>query len=241
MTRGKNDTIAAPAILDRVAAGEASAVRECLDLYGNLVWSIARRYLRNRADAEDAVQEIFIDIWRSARRFDRTMGTEQSFIATITRRRLIDRVRRTGRGPVLVSRDDDEDPPPDPGVPATGEDAAEVGLVERAISTLEPRHQQVLALVLAEGFTHEQVAERLGVPLGTVKTWVRRGLVHIRHVLRVPATSAAGEVAREVSKAGALEGALAPDPGHPRGYWEAHATSGQYSAEGSLTQPRDRQ
>ena len=78
-------------------------------------------------------------------------------------------------------------------VAATCEDDAEVALVERAISTLDTRRQQVLALSLWEGFTHQEIAERLDIPLGAVKTWVRRGLINIRDVLLVPATSAAVE------------------------------------------------
>ena len=82
-------------ILARVASGDANAVRECIDEFGGLVWAIARRMARTRADAEDAVQEIFIDVWKSAGRFDPAQGSEKVFVSTIARRRLIDRLRRT--------------------------------------------------------------------------------------------------------------------------------------------------
>src|SRR5512133_2795665 len=81
-------------ILDRVARGDQKAVRQCIDEFGGLVWAIARRMTRSRADAEDAVQEIFIDVWRSAARFDAAQGSEKVFVTTIARRRLIDRIRR---------------------------------------------------------------------------------------------------------------------------------------------------
>lgn len=190
-----NSHPAGSTILQRVAVGELSATRECLDRYGDLVWAMARRYLRSRADAEDAVQDVFIDVWRSAARYDSSMGSETTFIATIARRRIIDRIRRAGRSPVTESLDDEDCEFPEPGVPATSEQDAEVALVERALGTLDPRHRQVLALSLLEGFTHDEIAERLAMPLGTVKTWVRRGLIHVRGVLRVRAPSAAAEPA----------------------------------------------
>lgn len=178
-------------ILNRVAAGDVSATRECLDRYGDLVWAMARRYLRNRGDAEDAVQDVFIDVWHSAARYDSSIGSEITFIATIARRRIIDRIRRTARSPVMDSLDDEDCEFAEPGVPATSEHDAEIALVERALGTLDPRHQQVLALSLLEGFTHQEIAERFAMPVGTVKTWIRRGLIHVRGVLRIPATGVA--------------------------------------------------
>jgi RNA polymerase sigma-70 factor (ECF subfamily) len=85
-------------ILVRVAAGDGTAVRACQDTFGGLVWSIARRMLGATAEAEDAVQEVFIELWRSAGRYDPERGTEVQFVATIARRRIIDRVRRLGVG-----------------------------------------------------------------------------------------------------------------------------------------------
>src|SRR5512145_3131135 len=82
-------------ILERVARGDSKAVRECIDEFGGLVWAIARRMARTRADAEDAVQEIFVDVWKSAGRYDPSQGSEKVFVTTIARRRLIDRLRRT--------------------------------------------------------------------------------------------------------------------------------------------------
>jgi RNA polymerase sigma factor (sigma-70 family) len=84
-------------ILQRVAAGEAAAVDECLVAYRGLVWSLARRSTTNLSDAEDAVQEIFIEIWRNAGRYDSTLSSESTYITMIAKRRLIDRFRRRKR------------------------------------------------------------------------------------------------------------------------------------------------
>ena len=86
---------ATESILERIAAGDANAVQECMDLYGNLVWSLARRFTRSAAEAEDAVQEVFLDVWKSAARFDAKRASEKTFVAMIARRRLIDLLRRT--------------------------------------------------------------------------------------------------------------------------------------------------
>ena len=89
-------------ILERVAAGEAAAVEECLAAYRGLVWSLARRSTPNLADAEDAMQEIFIAVWRNASRYDPALSAESTFITTIAKRRLIDRYRRKSRRPTLL-------------------------------------------------------------------------------------------------------------------------------------------
>jgi len=182
-------------ILERVAAGDTAAVGECLDRYGDLVWSLARRYLRNAADAEDAVQDIFIDIWGSSGRYDRNIASEVAFISTIARRRLIDKIRAAERRPLMDSLDDDEGAPIDPGIPATVEDDTEVSIVERVLAEMDPEHQKVISMSLYEGYSHSEIAERLSLPLGTVKTRVRRGLIHIRQQLNISTT---GDPAEEL-------------------------------------------
>ena len=82
-------------VLERVGAGEAEAVRECIDRFSGLIWSLARRAGLNGAEAEDSVQEIFVEIWKSAGRYRPEIASETAFVATIARRRLIDARRRT--------------------------------------------------------------------------------------------------------------------------------------------------
>src|SRR5580700_12012752 len=88
-------------VLQRIASGDSAAVRDCIEQYGALVWSLARRLTRTPSDAEDATQEIFLDIWRSAGRFDAKQGSDRVFIAMIARRRLIDRLRKTTSEPPM--------------------------------------------------------------------------------------------------------------------------------------------
>jgi RNA polymerase sigma-70 factor (ECF subfamily) len=179
-------------VLVKVAQGNARAVRECIDQFGSLIWSIARRLTRTRADAEDAVQEIFTDIWRSAGRFDPAQGSEKVFVATIARRRLIDRLRRVGHRDLTDSIDDVESLTwSDPGTRA--EVCAEAQTAARAVMQLRPEQRQVLELGLLQGLSHSEISEALKMPLGTVKTMMRRGLIQVRHLMGVEGDVAAEE------------------------------------------------
>jgi len=171
-------------ILQRVAAGDQTAVGEFIDQYGDLVWSLARRYLGYQADAEDAVQEIFIEIWTSAGRFDPSIAGEAAFVSTITRRRLIDRVRKHGRQPASESIDDQVGDS-QPSVASALESDTEVAQVAEVLENMDAEHRNILSMSLYEGYSHSEIAERMDMPLGTVKTRVRRGLIHIREQLRV--------------------------------------------------------
>ena len=127
----------AESLLKRVASGDSGAVKEVMDQFGGLVWSLARRSCFNPADAEDATQEIFLDIWKSASRYDESKGSETLFVAMIARRRLIDRIRRQGREPPM----DDIDAPGfelASSTGAEGETYTEAALAARAVATLKP-------------------------------------------------------------------------------------------------------
>lgn len=84
-------------ILERVAAQDPTSFRECVEKYGGLVWSLARRFTPNHADAEDATQEIFLDLWQKAGRWDRNKSSEVTFVTMLARRKLIDRFRKSNR------------------------------------------------------------------------------------------------------------------------------------------------
>lgn len=185
-------------LLQRVARGDQSAVRDVMDSFGGLVWSLARRFCANQADAEDATQEIFLDVWRSAPRFDPAVASEATFIAMIARRRLIDRARRAGRRPdpeVLIEptiADNAE------AVSRRAELGDEVTRATQALGRLSPEQQKVLKLSVYQGLTHEKIAEVTGLPLGTVKTHARRGLIRLRELLEPTGERAQGNKTLEV-------------------------------------------
>ncbi|PYS91896.1 MAG: RNA polymerase subunit sigma-24 [Acidobacteria bacterium] len=170
------------AILKRIADGDQNAVQDCLKTYGGLVWSLARRMLRNNEEVEDAVQEIFIEVWKNAARFDPALASETTFIAMIARRRLIDKIRFSQR---RISADSLEDILAEPA--GTSEKEMQM-LVEgreafKALNELRPEQRQVLQLSIIHGLTHQEIADATGMPLGTVKTHARRGLLQAREIL----------------------------------------------------------
>ena len=170
-------------ILQRIADSDPTAVAECLDTYGGLVWSMVRRQALPPQDAEDAVQEIFIDVWKSASRFDPGQASETTFICMIARRRLIDRRRRRQRQPPIDSLSAN----PQLQISSVDhrhlESNAEAALAGRVIANLKPKEREVLLLSAYQGMSHGQIAAHTGLPLGTVKTYVRRGLMRVRAML----------------------------------------------------------
>ncbi|MET0292043.1 MAG: sigma-70 family RNA polymerase sigma factor [Steroidobacteraceae bacterium] len=170
------------ALLERVAQGDARAFDECLARHGDLVWSLARRFSPSTADAEDATQDIFLHLWRSAARYDAARGTEAVFIATLARRLLIDRYRDRRRRPVEVVVDDFDSPwaAREDGSAAVEADAQRAA---SALQSLRPEQQQVIALSVVDGLSQSEIATAVGMPLGTVKTLMRRGLLELRAAL----------------------------------------------------------
>jgi len=178
-------------VLQRLAAGDRAAATECIDTYGGLVWSLARRYLGNEADAEEAVQDIFMQLWRRAGRFDPAKAGEDTFVAMIARRRLVDRLRRRSREPERVSLVAVETELCEDGR-RTLERSADVRQVLALLDTLEPKQREVIHLSSWLGLSHGDIAERTGLPLGTVKSHLRRGLMKVRERLGESSTAADG-------------------------------------------------
>ena len=175
-------------LLPRIAGGDQSAVPECISRYGGLIWSLARRRLASREDAEDVVQEVFVDLWRSADRFDPLVAQEVTYVAMIARRRIIDRLRRRAVRPQTSSLDgghavDLPDPADDAPVGKRLELGEEARLADEHLEQLRPEEQRVLRLSIYEDLSHSAIAECTGLPLGTVKSHIRRGLDSLRHKL----------------------------------------------------------
>lgn len=176
-------TPAPPPLLPSVAGGDPEAVRACLDRYGPLVWSLARRMCADPVLAEDLVQEIFIEVWRCAGRYEPELSSEAGFIATIARRRLIDAKRRAGRRPESEPLEEDPVGGPDERLERL-EICEEAELAARAMETLDDVQRQVLLLSIQDGLSHSQIASSTKLPLGTVKSHIRRGLERVGRALR---------------------------------------------------------
>jgi RNA polymerase sigma-70 factor, ECF subfamily len=175
---------ASGSVLNRVARGDSRALRECIDRFGGLVWSIARQLTYTGADIEELVREVFADVWRNAARYDPEQGSEEIFVAMIARRRLIDRLRRAAHRRARLRDDNDS---PGWGDPSNGAGVCnEAQAARRAIMRVRPELRMVLELGLLQGLSHSEIAHRLQMPLDIVKTLMARGLIQVREVMGQP-------------------------------------------------------
>jgi RNA polymerase sigma-70 factor (ECF subfamily) len=174
-----------PPILPTVATGDPEAIAICLDRFGGLVWSLARRFCKDQQVAEDAVQDIFIQIWQSAQHFDPSKASESTFVAMIARRRLIDRYRKANNRKQIpvVATDFIEVASKTAAVGRRVELDDEIRIAESFLAELPEKQQQAIRMNIYDGFSHSQIAELTGLSLGTVKTNIRRGLSFLREQL----------------------------------------------------------
>jgi RNA polymerase sigma-70 factor (ECF subfamily) len=179
-------------ILPRIGDGDGDVVQECMDRYGGLVWSLARRMVPT--EAEDAVQEIFIELWKSAARFDPSKASEKTFVATVARRRLIDRLRRQGRRPQMRPLPEPDEPTAEPSVDEhlAIERGAEARSAARYLNELRPEQRNVIRLSVVEGMSHSEIANATGIAIGTVKSHIFRGLAKVRARLTEAEAAAEG-------------------------------------------------
>ena len=165
----------AEALIRRMTSGDTNALAEIYDLFAGLVNGLALRILRDRTEAEDVVQEVFVQVWRQADRFDPGRGSPEAWICTMARTRALDRLRR--RASRREEPNDAAAPPSE--APRTEEAIA----VRKALLTLSADQRRALELAYYEGLTQTEIADRLGEPLGTIKTRIRTAMIRLRDVL----------------------------------------------------------
>ena len=162
-------------LVERVGRGDRQAFGVLYDRHARLVNSFAARILRDWTEAEDVAQEVFVQVWTQASRFDDLRGTWLAWLLTIAKTRALDRLRRR------ACRPEDTGKP----FPSTwSSPALDIELAMRAaLAQLEPNQRLAIELAYYEGLSQTEIAKRLGRPLGTVKTWIRRALQELRCVL----------------------------------------------------------
>jgi RNA polymerase sigma-70 factor (ECF subfamily) len=172
---------AAPALLTRVAAGEDEAVSQLMRTFSPLIQDIARRHRSTGSSGDDLVQETMLRLWRSADRFDAARGNETGFVAAVARNAAIDMSRRRATRTSIPVADPDDVLPP---VAFPSDSVATTVTVRAALEKLPPAQRQLLRLAYFEQLTQPEIADRLGVPVGTVKSRTFQALRVLRSILQ---------------------------------------------------------
>jgi len=174
-------------LIRAVAAGSSEALGRLYDRHAAVVFGLARRILVRVEDAEEVVQDVFAQVWRDAGRYVPERATVAGWIIMLTRTRAIDRLRARKARP---DQSQGTDPSLVAPLPAVGRDPEQVAVseedgrqVRRALEGLPPEQRMLVDLAYFEGLTQSEIAERTGVPLGTVKTRVRAAMATLRSVL----------------------------------------------------------
>lgn len=171
-------------LMARIAAGEREALRHLYDATSAKLFGVCLRILSDREECEDVLQDVYVTIWRRADRYDGSRASVMTWVSTIARNRAIDRLR--ARGPMAYA-----EPVEDLEI-ADGAESAESLLsaaddrnrLHGCLSELDERTEKVIRTAFFEGVTYEALAQRMDAPLGTVKSWIRRGLAKLKGCLQ---------------------------------------------------------
>lgn len=173
------------ALLDRVAARDEQAFRRLYELCAPKLHGLALRVVGQREWAEDALQEAFLQIWRQAGDYRDSLSPPMAWMGMIVRSRCLDQLRRRKTGREVLHDDTDGDPAEE--VPSEAPGPLDVSLasqqawaLHQCLGKLERRQREVVSLAYLRDLSHGDLARQLGLPLGTVKSWIRRGLEQLR-------------------------------------------------------------
>jgi len=168
--------------LERMVRGDHDGLAELYDRHGRLVYSLALRILRDTGEAEDVVQEVFSQAWRQASRYESTRGNVVAWLMNLARSRAIDRIRSRRSRPQPVADDVRTVDVPDMAEPVDEQLAlsSQAAAIRAAVDELSLLQRVAIELAFYEGLTHVDIAERLELPLGTVKTRIRQGLMKLK-------------------------------------------------------------
>ncbi len=170
-------------LLERVQRGDRGAFNDLYDALAPMVFGAVKRVLRDPAMSEEVAQEVFVEIWKTADRFDSTRASASTWAITMARRRAVDRVRheQSQRNRIEALRHQPADSVTDPA--ATVVSSLDTERVEQALAQLPEDQREVITLAFIDGLAHGAIAERLGIPLGTVKGRARGGLKRLRTLI----------------------------------------------------------
>ncbi len=169
--------------LEACARGERLALRALYDRESRWLLGVAVRIVRDRDAAQDVLQDAFLQIWQRAGTYQRALGSGRGWVYTVVRHRALDEVRRAGRETAVG---DDIDAVADRQAQSDSEfdtSSLDAELVAQCLKALDERKRECVVYAFVDGYTHEQIAQRLATPVGTVKSWIRRGLILLKACL----------------------------------------------------------
>jgi RNA polymerase sigma-70 factor, ECF subfamily len=176
------------ALLQEVAGGDERAFSQLYDRYSAILFGLLLRILHSRTEAEDILQEVFLQVWQQARSFDASRGRPFTWMVTLARSRAIDRLRSTASRERAAQRSAEDATTPVAAQEESSDEAVIRGeraeVVRDALAELPEEQRQVLLLAYLEGMSQSEIAEARGQPLGTVKTRTRAGLKKLSELLR---------------------------------------------------------
>jgi RNA polymerase sigma-70 factor, ECF subfamily len=177
-------------LVARMTRRDQEALSSLYDRYRGVVFALALRILRERAEAEEVLTDVFLQAWRQADGFDRLRGSVHGWLFNICRSRAIDRLRARGRREVAAmaaTAPEQRGAAPFAGVPRGPEEESDLMMkrqrIGAALGSLSPAQKHAIELAFYDGLSHTEIAARLGEPLGTVKTRIRQGLIALRENL----------------------------------------------------------
>jgi RNA polymerase sigma-70 factor, ECF subfamily len=182
MSTGPGQVSPDATLVDRLLQRDVSAFEQLYDRHSRIVYSVVLRILQQGATAEEVVQDVFLQLWRNAARYDSARGPFVPWLLTLARNRALDQLRLNSERQ-RKREDQPEELPSVPVLPSfetTLDEKRQAERVRAALASLEPRQQRALELAYFEGLSHSEIAAKLQEPLGTVKSWIRNGLLRLK-------------------------------------------------------------
>jgi len=170
-------------LLLATARSDRAAFRLLYDRVSPKLFGIALKITRDRAVAEDVLQEVFTDVWRKARNFDPRRGEAGAWLAVIARNRSVDALRRQGRGIMGATTGSEADMEAAPDPSSAGDGGVDTLTLIDCLNRLEERQRDLILRAYYQGDSREELARRFDAPVNTVKTWLRRGLLSLKSCL----------------------------------------------------------
>jgi RNA polymerase sigma-70 factor (ECF subfamily) len=180
----ETDANSLEALLAQIAMGNRTAFDALYRSTANRLFGICLRVLTQRAEAEDALQDVYTAVWRKAAQFDPTKASATSWLAMIARNKSIDRLRSLPAQRARASLElveNLEDPAASP--PQQVQTATDRAQLEHCLERLEPRRRSLIRAAFFDGLTYEELSTTIEAPLGSIKSWIRRGLLQLRECL----------------------------------------------------------